>query len=354
MIMLELIQGYSGFFAKKPYVLCRAGRGVFNRALLKMPYLRVAEIATTFLCNSKCVMCSCAEICDYEKEKQRMNIEEYAALGRQLDELGCVSVNVTGGEPLMRPDIAEVIKALNPKNKVMNLITNGIGLTKENIRYYSSLGVDSIVVSLESASAEENDRIRGCPGHFRKVNDIIGWAKEEKVSLGISLTLGDFNFDKVYQMLQFAAEKSVFLCIAHGGNIGRWSGNNSVFLSGENAKKILSLIKRHKKMKIDFSANLSLRPGCPAIKEKIYITPYADILPCAFNPISFGNLRRESLKKIWKRMIEFHKDNVGSDTLCLRTYDGSYIKKFLTPIEGFRQPVPVAEHPFFLKGVKEK
>jgi len=285
---------------------------------------------------------------DYEKEKYRMNPEEYAILGRQLDELGCVSVNITGGEPLMRPDIAEVIKALNPENKVMNLITNGIGLTKEKMRYYSSLGVDSIVVSLESTSAEENDRIRGYEGHFQKVNEVIAWAKEEKLNLGISLTLGNFNFDKVYEMLDFAVDKSIFLCIAHGGNIGRWSGNNSIFLSSENAKKVLSLIKKHKKMKIDFSANLSLRPGCPAIKEKIYITPYGDVLPCAFNPISFGNLRREPLKNIWKRMIAFHKDNVDSDTLCLRTYDGNYIRKFLVPIEGFRQPVPIEEHPFFL------
>lgn len=346
-IMLKLIIGYKDFFLRKPHVLSRVIRGIFKRALLKMPHLRVAEIAITFICNSECIMCSCSKICDYEKEKYRMNVNEYESLGKQLDDLGCVSVNVTGGEPLTRSDIDKVIRALNPKNKIMNLITNGINLTKEKMRYYSSLGIDSIVVSLESTSAEENDRIRGYNGHFQKVTDLIRWAKEERVNFGISLTLGDFNFEKVYEMLRFAIDKSIFLCIAHGGSIGNWADNNSIFLSYENAEKILTLIKKHKKMKIDFSANLSLRPGCPAIKEKIYITPYGDILPCAFNPISFGNLRKESLKDIWKKMLDFYKNNIHGNTLCLRTYDNDYIRRFLTPIKNFQQPVPIDEHPVF-------
>lgn len=352
--MLELIQGYKGFFFKKPHVLGRVARGVFNRALLKRPHLRVAEIATTFICNSDCVMCSCSKLRDHEKEKRRMNISEYKALGRQLDELGCVSVNITGGEPLTRSDIADVIKALNPKNKIMNLITNGINLTKEKIRHYSSLGIDSIIVSLESTSAEENDKIRGYNGHFQQVINAIKWAKEEKVNFGISLTLGDFNFAKVYELIQFAKDESIFLCIAHGGSIGNWSANNSIFLSQKNAEKVLSLVKKHKKMKIDFSANLCLQPGCPAIQEKIFITPYGEVLPCTFNPISFGNLREESLKDIWKRMLEFYRTNIHSKTLCLRTYDNDYIREFLRPIENLQQPVPIDKHPFRLKLEKNK
>lgn len=331
--MLELISGYKDFILKKPQVLPRLISGVFDRAILRRPHLRVAEIAVTFICNSKCVMCSCSKACDPEKEKTRMKASEYGALSKQLDKLGCVSVNITGGEPLVRNDVGEIIKALNPQNKIVNLITNGINLTQEMIREYSFLGVDNIVVSLESTSKEENDRIRGCDGHFQAVMRAYEWAKEEKVNFAISLTLGDFNFNKVYELLKFAEDHSIFLCIAHGGSIGNWEGNDNVSLSKENADKLLVLIKKHKRMKADFSANLSLSPGCPAILEKIYITPYGEIWPCAFNPISFGNLRERSLKDIWVQMIKFYKKNIRKKTLCIRTYDEDYIRKVLKPIK---------------------
>jgi MoaA/NifB/PqqE/SkfB family radical SAM enzyme len=297
-------------------------------------------------------MCSCSRICDAEKEKGRMDASEYRKLAAELDMLGCLSANITGGEPLIRRDIEEIITALNPRNKIVNLITNGICLDKERLRRYRRLGIDSVVVSLESASADENDRIRGYSGHFSAVKNIIGWAREEGVNLGISLTLGDFNFEKVYEMLEFSLKNSLFFCIAHGGSTGNWSGNEKIFLSEPNARKVLSLIKRHKRMKIDFSANLSLRPGCPAMTEKAYITPYADVLPCAFNPIAFGNLRSEPFRVIWERMAAFRRQNAPGDSLCLRTYNKAYIEKFLSPLAGARHPVSLQQHPYFLD--KEK
>ncbi|MDO8602377.1 MAG: radical SAM protein [Candidatus Omnitrophota bacterium] len=347
--MIELVLGYKDFIFKKPKALLRVFSGIFDRAILKRPHLRVAEIAITFTCNSKCVMCSCFKLCNPEKEKTRMSPDEYASLGRQLDELGCVSVNITGGEPLMRHDVSEIIPALNPDNKIVNLVTNGINLTQEKIREYTLLGIDTIVVSLESVSEEENDKIRGYNGHFKAVMNALEWSKKEKVNFAISLTLGDFNFNKIYEMLRFAENNAIFLCIAHGGSIGRWSGNYNVYLSEPNAFKVLELVKKYKIIKTDFSANLSLLPGCPAILEKIYITPYGEVWPCAFNPISFGNLRQESLRDIWGRMINFYRQNIGSKSLCLRTYDRQFIERFNEPIRSLGQSVPVEKHPAFLK-----
>ncbi len=348
--MRELLRGYAGFFfPHRIAVLPRAAWGVADRALLNRPHLRVAEIAVTFTCNSKCVMCSCFNFCDPEKEKQRLTPAEYASLGRQLDRQGCVSVNLTGGEPLMRPDIGDIITALNPKNKIANLITNGILLTAESLERFKRIGVDSVVVSLESTSAEENDRIRGHAGHFETVMNIIRWARALRMRLGLSLTLGDFNFDKVHELLRFARAHGAFLCIAHGGSIGRWQDNAGVHLSESNARAVLAMARRTGEMKIDFSANLSLCPGCPGIVEKIFITPYGDVLPCTFNPISFGNLREEPLSSIWKKMISFHHDHVHGGTLCMREYDEKYRSEFLDPIRGMKLPVRIENHPALKK-----
>ena len=342
--MLSILIGYAGFFLHKPRVIPKTLKGIFYRVILRKPYLRVAEIATTFLCNSDCVMCSCSKFCNVKKEKNRLTVSEYENLGRQLDDLDCISVNITGGEPLLRKDIVDVVEAINTKTKIVNLITNGINLSEEKLANFKQIGIDSIVVSLESTDESENDVIRGHEGHFKMVMRIIDWAHKINLKMGISLTLGDFNFDKVYEMITFAKGKTVFLCIAHGGNIGNWANNDKIFLSEENAKRILYLIKKHKDMKIDFSANLSLKPGCPAMREKIYITPYGDILPCTFNPISFGNLRNKSLQTIWKRMLAFRKEKTDCDSLCIRTYDKNYIKDFLDPIRDLDLPVNIDKH----------
>ncbi|MFH1379698.1 MAG: radical SAM protein [bacterium] len=344
-----MIQEYIHYFLRKKRAVPRLLRGVFDRVVLGKPHLRVAEIALTFQCNSACVMCSCSKFLDIEKEKHKMKISDYESLGHDLDRLSCVSVNITGGEPLMRTDAGEIITALNPVNKIVNLVTNGINLSRANLKEYKKRGIDSLVVSLESTNPAENDAIRNYPGHFEVVMRTMKWAREEHIPYGISLTLGDYNFDKIYEMIAFAEDNAVFLCIAHGGSIGNWADNRSIFLSHTNAEKILSLIRKHKNMKIDFSANLNLRAGCPAIKEKIYITPYGDVLPCTFNPISFGNVQEESLPDIWKRMIEFYAKNINEQTLCLRTYNKDYIHKFLTPIKDMQQPVLIDAHPHVIK-----
>ena len=131
----------------------------------------------------------------------------------------------------------------------------------------------------------------------------------------------------------------MFLCLAHGGSIGRWQGRGDIFLSEANAHRLLKRIRRRSAMKIDFSTNLSLRPGCPAAVEKIYITPYGDVLPCTFNPISFGNLRRSELAGIWKEMVAFRRRHADPDALCLRSYDAHWIDSLLAPLDGRRLPV---------------
>ena len=189
-IRLAGLSGYARFFRHKPWVLQRAVRGVFTRVVRQRPYLRVAEIAVTFACNSRCVMCSCVNYWDAERERTRLTPAEYGALGRQLDRMGCLSVNVTGGEPTLRRDLDEVITALNPAVKIVNLITNGLRLDPARIRRLAALGVDSIVVSLESTDAAENDRIRGHVGHFQAVMDTIASCRKARVPCGISLTVG--------------------------------------------------------------------------------------------------------------------------------------------------------------------
>ncbi len=349
--MIALPKGYAGFFfPRKMAALPRAMRGVVNRAVLGRPHLRVAEIAVTFACNSRCVMCSCANMFDPGREKERMGVEEYRGLGRSLDKLGCVSVNVTGGEPLMRKDIESIIDALNPRNKIVNLITNGIALTKEMILRLKRIGVDGIVMSLESANPRENDGIRGYEGHFEAVMNALAWTREARVNAGLSLTLGDFNFGKIDELLSLARAQGAFLCIAHGGDVGNWTGNGRIRLSESNARKVLDLVRRRKRVKIDFSANLGLKPGCPAVREKIYVTPYGEVLPCTFIPISFGNVRAMPLEAVWPRMVAFRQKRFNSETLCLRCYDSRFIKEFLDPVASLKPPVPIESHPAFASG----
>jgi len=98
-------------------------------------------------------------------------------------------------------------------------------------------------------------------------------------------------------------------------------------------------------LSVDWAFSYSLKPRCPSGKEKIAITCYGDVLGCTLNHISFGNIKKEPLQKIWRRAGQFSQFKKNSDR-CLAAFDSHYIRTFLGPIARMeKSPVPFQDHP---------
>ncbi len=329
------------FLRKTPRVVPRIIDGVIKTNLFKQPRLRIVEIAVDFVCNGKCIYCSASKMYDAKKEQKRLTVEEYKKIGKQLDRFGVVGIVITGGEPLLRPDLADIIKALNPMNKIISVVTNSLVASEIRLKELKNAGLNTLECSLESIDPNENDKIRGVKGHFNKVMKTIDDAKKTGLNICLSPCLTHQNIDRFEKFIKFAAQKGAFIFLSLAGDVGRWSHEENIVLDKKDWLKMESFRKKYPFIRNDFSTNFILKEGCPAGREKLYISAYGDIIPCSFTQISFGNLRREPLADIWKRMREFppYKEYFP---YCRRTRDTEFAHKYLDPIKNETEfPYPI-------------
>lgn len=330
-------------YLNNPYLVLRILTGYFNTILLKKNVLRAVEIAPSFACNSRCVMCSCAKM--LKRGEKPLSIEEIRSIGEQANKLGAVMFIITGGEPTLRKDLCEIIKVLNPQKNIISIVTNGLILDRKMIFRLKEAGLNTIEFSLESDDDKENDKIRGIPGHFKKVMESIKNAKEANLNVCLSTVVTHKNLDTFRKMVKFAKKIDAFLLLVCAGIVGRWDSKDDLRITKKDWNEIEEIIRKNPFVRGDFSLNFSGKVGCPAGNERAYISSYGDVLSCAFNQISFGNIRNESLEKIWKRITKFpyYKKRSG---YCIRTLDIDYIKKYLDPIKlEPHEPISIFDHP---------
>lgn len=138
-----------------------AGR-LFKHRLKKQP-LRHLTVEVTKRCNARC------SFCHYWKEDPPRELADYGALVKHFDPL---VVTLSGGEPLLRDDIAGVIRGIRDADPIVyvGMVTNGALLTVNGARELRSAGLDQLSISLDYAGPR-HDRVRALPGLYEKIRD---------------------------------------------------------------------------------------------------------------------------------------------------------------------------------------
>ncbi len=128
-----------------------------SRPLTAGPYM--AEFDITYQCNCRCRMCQRWK----DGRTNELSLDEYQRLARVLHEMGSHQISIAGGEPLLREDVFPIIKSFSGLGMSVNLCTNGLLLEKFDDEICSN-GLTCVTVSLDGASAESHDEMRGMPG----------------------------------------------------------------------------------------------------------------------------------------------------------------------------------------------
>ncbi len=255
-----------------------------------LPTLRSIELASTWICNLTCEFCYAEDLMYARKRPPNIPIDVVKGLMEQARELGLIHVNVTGGEPLVRKDIFDLIDAI-PKDIVVSVVTNSTLLTKEKIDRMKEVGVSTIQMSY----GENYHK------HFKL--DLARYAVQQ----GISITLSVVNIEAERHNVLAALEMA----------------------PGEDFSVLFNYPMRYKNKGLDSEIywkyryepyvredNLfwSGKDRCPAGTHKVYVTNDGDVMTCDRIHGSFGNIYQEKLEPIWRRMYERFK-NVKS--FCL-------------------------------------
>jgi len=165
----------------------------------------------TYRCNAACAFC------DLPGKAGQFGRElDTPAMKKILDqfaELATSGMGFTGGEPLVREDIFELMAYSKALGMHTHLNTNGLALDEKCIHRLFEIGLDSINISLDGALSETHDRIRSRPGLYDKIMKAIELIKAGRRDSGPELTLVSVispdNIDEIRGLVELAERKGV-------------------------------------------------------------------------------------------------------------------------------------------------
>lgn len=273
---------------------------------------KLLQVHLTDKCNLRCKHCY-QEGIDYNRI---MSISDFKLLLEQFKELEKATgangrvMNITGGEPLVVPDIMAYIDAAIASGvEKINFLTNGLLLNSEILYEFKKRKIIEVQVSLEGPE-EVNDAIRGS-GTYAKILEKIKLANEAVLPLKVSYTLNGNNYKYVAETID---------SVAAAGARAIWfdrmipfKGNDLPAVTTQQFKEAMHAIKfaqQHyagsgfnvlmkRSLQFLYNGNTDECYRCSGIIKNLTVMPDGTILPCRRMPITLGNFKAKSLVEIY-------------------------------------------------------
>jgi len=174
------------------------------------PLALIAEI--THRCPLHCVYCS--NPLEMTARNEELATADWLRVFGEAAALGVLHLHLTGGEPLARPDLAELIAAARESRLYTNLITSGIGLSRERLAQLVDAGLDHIQLSFQDSDEGQANWIAGARAHAHKI-ELAGWIREHqigkrRIAFTVNLVVHRQNIDHLEEMV--AALEAHFAC----------------------------------------------------------------------------------------------------------------------------------------------
>jgi MoaA/NifB/PqqE/SkfB family radical SAM enzyme len=324
----------------KPRLLLKLLR---NQLLVRLgrPMPRSICIAVDYRCNLACEHCSARSLDD--PARQSMTHDHYRSLSDQIERLGFFNVQFTGGEPLLRADLEDIIRLFHPRRNFILVSTNATLLDLPRIRRLKAAGTDVLSVSLDSADEARHDSFRGRRGAWRDTFRAVQLARRHglRVSLSAVVTHQNIRSADLESLADLIRSLGCGMQLNWACPVGAWAGNRDTRLTEADMQSLFRFLERHHHARTDFDGNYRCR-GCPAAKEHMYITARGDLLPCAFIPISYGNVTEEPLEVIRNRALQDPAYRQYWDR-CLSACNDDFYEHYLTPTFSHCGPLPIAD-----------
>lgn len=284
--------------------------------MLQNPLALIAEV--THRCPLHCVYCS--NPLQMMGAKSELSTEDWQRVLAEAAELGVMHVHLTGGEPLARVDLTELVRSARAAGLYTNLITSGIGLQEERLAELVDAGLDHIQLSFQDAREGPANWIAGAKTHAYKV-DLAETIRRFPVAFTVNMVVHRQNLDFLDEMVAFAERlQPERLEIAHAQYYG-WALTNRDMLMPtrtqlENCTRIVDDAQHRLagKMRIDcvvpdYYARYPKACMGGWGRRLILIGPSGKALPChaaeVIPELQFDNVRDHPLEWIWRQSPAF-------------------------------------------------
>lgn len=174
--------------------------GVAASATQTMPLWLLAEV--TYRCPLHCAFCY--NPTDYDKHTQNeLTTEQWLQVLRDARKLGAIQLGISGGEPLLRDDIEEIVIEAKKLGYYSNLITSGVGLTEQRIQALKAGGLDHIQLSMHDVTEDINNFITNTKT-FQLKQKVATMIKAHGYPMVLNVVIHRFNIDHMKQILEMA------------------------------------------------------------------------------------------------------------------------------------------------------
>jgi PqqA peptide cyclase len=282
------------------------------------PFSLLAEI--THRCPLHCPYCS--NPLQLAAQRGELTTEDWKRVLAEAAELGVLHVGFSGGEPLQRPDLVELVAAARAAGLYSNLITSSLGLSRQRLEELKRAGLDSIQISFQSDEEKLADRIAGTSAHAKKLQ-AAQWVREFGFPLTINTVLHRGNIERLPQIISLAEQLNAErLELANTQYYGWAFKNRAILLPSrsqvERATEIATAARKRLlgKMELLFVVPdyYSDRPK-PCMngwgQRHLTVNPAGEVLPCPtaheIKSLRFDNVREKSLAWIWRESEAFNR-----------------------------------------------
>lgn len=305
----------------------RRGLRLLYGFVARRPIHAIVQVSNR--CNLTCGFCSFWE--NPARRSDELAVDDFATLGGKLAEAGSLVVSLEGGEPLLRPDIVEIVAAF-ARHHFPILFTNGWKVTPELARRLWAAGLDTCGVSIDYPDPARHDAHRGKPGTLdaaRRAIDVLrDSAPRGRAQVFVMTVLMHDNADAIEPLLELSASHGVGhqLTLLSTGGAGRHTRAQSLPQPGIGAA-LVALKRRHPHF-LSFTGYLegidvflahghggpAPRTPCWAGDRFLNIDHLGDVSPCIEKlHLRAGNLVREPWSVISARLAALAEPRTCTD-----------------------------------------
>ena len=287
-------------------------------------------ISITEDCPNKCLHCALPDT--KNKDHLSQNIIKNA-IDQCLD-LGSTFIVFDGGEPLLYEGLEDLISYVDKDKAIAGMFTSGVGLTSEKALSLKNAGLDMLSVSLDSANEKGHDSMRGRPGVFKDAMNAIRHSLDSGLLVNIYVVLSPLNIDELEDFYNLATEMGVHeISFFEIVPTGRWIDHDKDVLTKQDIERFDNFVQwanQREGPRVFPIPHILRKMGCFAGRKWIHITPQGDVNPCACMPMVVGNIHKEKISDIWKKLRKNPVFNAGP---CLMRDDEFRDKYILKTIE---------------------
>jgi pyrroloquinoline quinone biosynthesis protein E len=282
------------------------------------PLALIAEL--THRCPLHCVYCS--NPLELQNRANELPTDIWMRVFKEAAELGVMQADLTGGEPLARIDILELVRAARTAGLYVNLITSGMPLDEGRLAKLIDAGLDHLQLSFQGAREDTANEISGTKAHAQKLR-VLDWLKQVRLAVTLNFVIHRNNIDQIEQMLALAESSSAtrveFANVQYYG----WAFANRERLLPTRAQldhsmdSLKSAQERLRgKIRIEYVVpDYYAKYPKPCMggwgRKLMLITPTGEALPCHAAQIipgmKFENVKDRSLREIWEASEAFQK-----------------------------------------------